>query len=127
MRKYRYIFVVLGIMLLFVVWFFYLRTARENRLMKDGNVLVSEIEQFKVEYKRLPSSLKEIGIEEQDGKDALYYDKKDSLHYIVWFGVSLGESKTYYSDSKQWEDFDREIKGVSKDALYEGSESSPRN
>lgn len=68
------------------------------------------LEQFRAEHKRLPNSLKEIGVEEQEGKDALYYDKKDSSRYIIWFGVSLGESKTYYSDNKQWEDFDREIK-----------------
>lgn len=108
MRKYKNIFGFLGVLLLlFTFWFFYLRTARENRLMKNGNVLVNRIEQFRVEHKRLPNSLKEIGVEEQDGKDAIYYDKKDSLRYIIWFGVSLGESKTYYSDSKQWEDFER--------------------
>lgn len=72
-------------------------------------MLVSKIEIFKTEHKSLPNSLKEIGIEEKEGVDALYYDRRDSLHYVVWFGMSLGESKIFYSDSKQWEDFYREM------------------
>lgn len=107
MRKYQLIFWLVGILLLFGVWFFFLRNDRENRLMRDGNVIVKKIETFKAENERLPNSLEEIGIKIQDGKDALYYDKKDSTLYIIWFGMSLGESKTYYSDSKKWEDFDR--------------------
>lgn len=93
-------------------WFFYLKDARENRLIKEGNVLVKKIEAFKVEYKRLPISLEEIGVSEQDGVDALYYSKQDSLseNYMISFGTSLGESKIYFSDNKKWENFYREMK-----------------
>jgi len=37
----------------------------------------------------------------------LYYEKKDSLNYIVWFAKSSEEVKTYYSDTKKWEDYQR--------------------
>jgi len=109
MRKYKYIILVLGILVLFcTILFFYLRYERDYRLMKEGNILVEKIENFRMVHNRLPNSLNEIGVEEkQDGIDTLYYDKKSSLHYIVYFGMGLGESKTFYSDSKQWEDFDR--------------------
>lgn len=52
----------------------------------------------------LPNSLKDIGIKEKDGSDPpLYYQKAKnaSYEYSVSFGTSLGESKIYYSDSKE--------------------------
>lgn len=72
--------------------------------MKEGKELVEKIEAFKAKYSRLPNSLEEIGLEESDGADVLYYSKRDSLHYTVSFGTALGESKFYYSDSEKWED-----------------------
>jgi hypothetical protein len=111
MKKYKYLLIIFGVLLIiFSVWFFYLKDARENRLMKEGNELVEKIEAFKDINNRLPISLEEIGIEERDGVDALYYTKRDSLHYTVSFGTSLGESKFYYSDNKKWEDRYRKIK-----------------
>ncbi|KAF5061563.1 hypothetical protein DSECCO2_314140 [anaerobic digester metagenome] len=111
MKKYKYLLWVLGILvMLFSFWFFYLKDFREHRLIKEGNTLVEKIEVFRTENKRLPTSLDELGIEERDGIDVLYYDKRDSLHYTVSFGTSLGESVIYYSDTKQWEDRYREIK-----------------
>ncbi len=109
----KYIFGCFILLLLFVgFWFFFLKDARENRLMKEGNILVVKIEAFRAEYKRLPSSLEEIGVTEQEGVDALYFSKQDSLseNYMIWFGTSLSESKTYYSDSKKWEEFYRKMK-----------------
>lgn len=111
MKKHKYILWPIGFFLMLLsIWFFYLRSARENRLMKAGDVLVERIEVFKAKQFRLPNSLEEIGIKEREGADVLYYDKRDSLHYTVSFGTSLGESKIYYSDSKRWEDRYREIK-----------------
>ena len=111
MRKYKYILRSLGVLLiLFSVWFFYLRTAREERLIKRGDALVKKIEVFRSDHNKLPNSLEEIEIEELDGRDVLYYDKRDSLYYTVSFGTSLGESKFYYSDTKKWEDKYREVK-----------------
>ncbi len=78
--------------------------------MKEGDALVERIEMFRTESKRLPNTLEDIGIEEREGADVLYYTKRDSSHYIVSFGMSLGESKFYYSDTKEWEEKYREMK-----------------
>jgi hypothetical protein len=115
MRRNKYILlVILGLLLfsLFIFWFFYLRTERDFRLIKEGNNIVVKIETFRESHGRLPDSMKELGIEEQFGADALYYIKKNDFHYIIYFGEGLGDSMTYYSDSKQWEDRDRGIRSV---------------
>lgn len=112
MKMFRHITALFGFLslILFLFWFFFLRTARETNLMKDGDLLVRKIEMFKQDRKRLPDSLEELGIKERDGVNVLYYTKRDSLHYTVSFGMSLGESKFYYSDTKMWEDRYREMK-----------------
>jgi hypothetical protein len=51
--------------------------------------------------------LEDVGLKEELGVDALYYQKKDSINYILSFGTILGESKIYYSDTKTWEDINR--------------------
>jgi hypothetical protein len=111
MKKNKYFILIGGFfILLFLFWFLHLKDDRENRLIKEGDALIEKIEEFKAKNNRLPNSLEEIGLEERDGIDVLYYDKRDSLNYTVSFGTSLGESKFYYSDNKQWEDGYRAIK-----------------
>ena len=115
MKKIIYIpLAVFGLLiLLFCVWFFYLRFERERQLMREGDILIERIEKFRTEHSRLPNSFKEMGIEETglmggccgEGADLLYYDKIDSLHYIVSFGMSIDYNRTYYSENKQWRDF----------------------
>lgn len=102
--------IILAMICLFCFWFFYLRNSRENRLEKEGNMLVQKIEAFRIENKRLPDSLEEIGTSEKEGSDALFYDKRDSLHYTVSFGMSIDYNKFYYSDTKTWEDGYRDMK-----------------
>ena len=103
--------IIVGLILftfLFSFWFFYLRNAKENGLIKEGNIIVQKVEAFNKQHQRLPNSLEEIGIAIKSETDPpLYYQKRDSLNYILWFGTSLGESKIYYSDSKKWEDYQR--------------------
>jgi hypothetical protein len=57
--------------------------------MNKGNAIVEEIEGFKQLNGRLPNSLSELGIQQDD----LFYNKWDSVNYMVWFGTDLGESK----------------------------------
>ena len=98
-------------LLVFCFWFFYLRTAGEKKLFREGNDIVNRIEDFKKEHHRLPYSLTEIGIKVIDeANPELHYDMRDSIHYTVFFGTSLGESEYYYSDSKKWEDRYRDMK-----------------
>ncbi len=79
---------------------------REDKLIKKGNQVITKIEIYKKQNGVLPTSLSNIGIKEKE-EGPLYYQKKDSIIYIVWFGTSEGESKTYYSDTKKWEDHQR--------------------
>lgn len=93
MVKLRYIIILLTIICY----------ACADKKMTEGNKLVDKIESYRVLNHKLPNSLADIGIKEtEDGP--LYYEKKDSINYIVWFGTELGESKTYYSSTKRWED-----------------------
>lgn len=48
-----------------------------------------------------------MGFEQEEGVDALYYHKRDTITYTLNFGTLLGESTIYYSDSKTWEDINR--------------------
>jgi hypothetical protein len=75
-------------------------------LINKGNAIVEQIEGFKQVNGRLPNSLSELGIQQND----LFYSKWDSVNYMVWFGSDLGESKTYYSDTKKWEDIQRSFR-----------------
>lgn len=76
--------------------------SRKDALMKKGNVLIEQIESFKKTNGILPNSLKDLKIEEKL-EGPLYYEKKDSISYIVWFGLELGESIKYNSIQKKWE------------------------
>jgi hypothetical protein len=99
-----------SIICLFSLWFFYLKDERENRLIKEGNVIVEKVEEFRQKNSRLPKSLEEIGLKEEEGADALYYDITSTTNYMISFGMSIDYNKTYYSDTKQWEDGSREMK-----------------
>ena len=110
MKMYKYILIVLGILiLLFCFWFFYLSHERERRLMKEGYRLVEKIEEFRTMQGRLPISLEEIGVEEKEGYYALFYDVRSECNYTISFGVSIDYNKFYYSDTKTWENGYREM------------------
>lgn len=108
--KNRTDFYLIIILLLFPM-LLYSCNGWERKQIKKASVLIEKIEMFKTNHNRLPDSFKEMGIEETgllggccgEGADILYYMKTDSLHYIVYFGTTLGEGLYYYSDTKQWE------------------------
>ena len=106
MKKKTIIIPICLLIMPLAYYFFFLRDQRDNRLMREGDELVKKIEGYKSTFGKLPNSLQDIGITQKE-EDSLYYDKKDSIKYIIWYGTSLGESKTYYSDSRKWEDYDR--------------------
>ena len=63
--------------------------------------LVNKVEEFKKQNGRLPYDVSEIGLEEWEDSLAFYEKKSDST-YIVWFGLDLGESKIYNSQTGKW-------------------------
>ena len=72
-----------------------------------GEEVVRRVENFRTIHQKLPESLTEIGIEVKSESDPpVYYRKESSDHYIVWYGLSLGESMTYDSATRKWEDHD---------------------
>jgi hypothetical protein len=70
--------------------------------LRSGNETVAKIEKFRSDKGRLPNLLSEIGIVETES-GPLYYRKESETKYIVWFGKELGESVTYDSETKKWD------------------------
>jgi len=71
---------------------------------KLGEEIVVKVEKFNQVYGKLPESLDEIGIQVKSLSDPpVYYGKESNDHYTVWYGLSLGESMTYDSQTKRWE------------------------
>lgn len=79
---------------------------REMLLRDRGDRVIARIEQYKERMGVLPDSLADVGIREE-ADYPLYYQKIADDRYQLWFGTSLGESMTYYSDSKRWESHQR--------------------
>ena len=87
--------VLLGSFLFQPVWLFH----REE--IRVGNEVVSLVEAFRTTHSYLPERLKDIGVNEADLN--VFYRKVSDQEYEVWFGTSVGESKTYNSLTKKWE------------------------
>jgi hypothetical protein len=75
--------------------------SRERQLVRAGGEIIAKIESFKKENRRLPESLTEVGVEEKD-EGPIYYERKSETKYVLWFGMELGESVTYDSESRKW-------------------------
>ncbi|WKK80380.2 hypothetical protein [Marivirga arenosa] len=102
------ILIGLVISIILLVYFVFLRDFDENRLKRNGNLLVEKIEEYSALHGKLPNTLNEVDLSNIDSEE-LFYEKRDSVYYTVWFGTSLGESLIYYSDSKEWENGYRTI------------------
>jgi hypothetical protein len=51
----------------------------------------------------LPNTVEELGLVEPMNEGP-YYEKKDSLSYIVYFNIGFDNTKTYSSETKKWKD-----------------------
>ena len=87
-------------MIIAFIGIFIFACGHEEKL-KQGNETVAKVVKFRNEKDRLPDSLSEIGIVETES-GPIYYKKESDTKYIVWFGKELGESATYDSDTKKW-------------------------
>lgn len=101
--------------IIFTCFIFFILSCKNNReieLTKQGNDIINRVYEYKEKNNnQLPISLADLGIVVKDESNPpVYYEKKDSIHFLVWFGTILGESKIYYSDSKKWENKYREMK-----------------
>lgn len=83
------------------VLLYWLNNTENNDYQKCGKLLIDKIETFRQIENRLPCNLTELGIEEPMNTGP-YYEKKDSVNYIVFFTIGFDNAKIYYSDKKEW-------------------------
>lgn len=83
----------------------------EVDMINKGNIIIERIESYRDSVGSIPMSLWEVDINaiNKENDELFYYQAKTTVDYTLSFSNGVGESKIYYSDSKQWEDFPREI------------------
>src|SRR5579872_968678 len=78
-----------------------------------SNAVISKIEEFKRVNGRLPNSLSETGVEQDESCPC--YCKTSNSSYVVWYGTTLGESHTYDSETKKWSEVNRVCSAIAED------------
>jgi|688.fasta_scaffold2156884_1 hypothetical protein len=73
----------------------------KNERQEYADTLIDKVETFKKENNRLPKDVSELGWTEKMDSPAFYRMQTDST-YLVWYGLSVGESKVYRSSTKKW-------------------------
>lgn len=91
------------VLIAIIISLFFSSCNQDEKKISEGNRIVEKIENYKKNKGKLPESIEDIGIKETM-EGPFFYEKKDSVNYMVWFGTSLGEGVYYYSDSNKWED-----------------------
>ena len=82
---------------------FGLETKKNDSYKNQGEELVNKIEIFRSEHNRLPNTVEELGIGVEPMNEGPYYEKKDSLSYIVYFNIGFDNTKTYSSENQEME------------------------
>ncbi|MDR0971918.1 MAG: hypothetical protein LBM25_06010 [Bacteroidales bacterium] len=103
MNKFKIALILISILLLCLFFSYWLINGREYRLTYKSNNIIKQIEQFKNDNNRLPYSLDEIEIKNNEGADEIYYDIRPDSSYMISFMMSIDQNKFYYSDIGQWE------------------------
>jgi hypothetical protein len=75
-----------------IVWF---------REIQAGDALARKVDSYRQAYRRLPVSVMELGVSEQDHPQ-LFYEMCSDSHYVISFAIGLGKSMSYDSDTRQW-------------------------
>jgi hypothetical protein len=73
----------------------------KNEQHEYAEMLIEKIETFKQVNNRLPKDVSQLGLTEKMDSPAFYQIQTDST-YMVWYGLSVGESKVYRSSTKKW-------------------------
>jgi hypothetical protein len=95
--------IIVVISIIICVLLYWLNNAENNYYQKRGKLLIDKIETFRQIEKRLPDNVIELGLEEPMSAGP-YYEKKDSVNYIIFFTIGFDNAKIYYSDKKEWKD-----------------------
>lgn len=94
---------ILVILLVSVGVFFYLRIAENKEYKEAGSLLIEKVEKYKIEYGKLPETVSELHIKSEMGEGP-YYEKIDSLKYIVYFNIGFDDMLTYDSETNIWKE-----------------------
>ena len=70
------IHIIVGVIILSVLLFFFIKDKREKDLTQRGEIIIGRIEFFRKQNHRLPKELNEIGIIEEENSNAFYYDMR---------------------------------------------------
>ena len=73
----------------------------KNDKQEYGEFLIKKVETFHKLHNRIPENVSEIGLLEEIDSPAFYQKENDST-YIIWYGLSVGESNVYNSSTKKW-------------------------
>ena len=92
--------VLLGVAAMFFFswpkWLFY------HHEYSVANEMISRVEAFRAGHRSLPATEEELGFHDPD--ERVFYAKISNNEYCLWFGTTLGESETYWSHEKRWEE-----------------------
>lgn len=100
--------IVIIVFLGMVALFNYMVYVEDKNYEKRGQVLISKIEEYREQNNKLPDSVSDLGIIKIIPPDGMgegpYYEKKDSLNYVVYFSIGFDSAKIYSSETKEWID-----------------------
>lgn len=99
----KLIIVISVVVIIILGVFFYLSTLESQEYKEKGSLLIEKVEKYKSQYGQLPESVKNLKIESEMGEGP-YYEKVDSLKYIVYFNIGFDNMLTYYSDTEIWKE-----------------------
>ena len=94
------------LLIAFISFLFFSCTSDVDNKIKEYNVIIKKIDDFKNVYSHLPSDEEFYKIEKELGykgdESCPCYNKVSENEYNLWFGLSLGESMNYNSKTKKW-------------------------
>lgn len=73
----------------------------EQRTLAEAERIIQKVEAFKTRTGRLPQGLSELG-EAESESGPVYFQRESEGAYSVWYGMALGESRLFSSDTRQW-------------------------
>jgi hypothetical protein len=77
--------------------------SREEKLKREAGVLIAEVEAFQQKHARLPENVTELGREDKM-EGPVYYQKNSDSSFWVSYGMAVGESMIYRSETGKWQD-----------------------
>ena len=70
---------------------------------KHAELIIEKVEKFKDEQGRLPHDVTEIGLDDKQ-MHLSFYEQTSDTTYMVWYGLGVGDSKVYRSETKKWKE-----------------------